>query len=67
MALSGCDSIALASCLFDHGDGRIQPTAALTSAVYGRDVNGESAGAMTRDDPLDDFTAWDSRNCSLRA
>ncbi|MEX3948492.1 epoxide hydrolase family protein [Paraburkholderia sp. EG287B] len=59
--------IALASWLLDHGDGYIQPAAALTSAVYGRDVNGESAGAMTRDDVLDDITLYWLTNTGISA
>ncbi|SAK67151.1 epoxide hydrolase [Caballeronia calidae] len=50
--------IGLASWLLDHGDGYVQPAAALTSAVFGRTVNGESSGAMTRDDVLDDITLY---------
>jgi len=59
--------IALASWLLDHGDGYIQPAAALTSAVYGRDVNGESSGAMTRDDVLDDITLYWLTNTGISA
>ncbi|MPW21888.1 alpha/beta fold hydrolase [Paraburkholderia sp. CNPSo 3157] len=50
--------IGLAGWLLDHGDGYTQPAAALTSAVFGRTVNGESSGAMTRDDVLDDITLY---------
>ena len=59
--------IALASWLLDHGDGYIQPAAALTSAVYGRDVNGESAGALTLDDLLDDITLYWLTNTGVSA
>lgn len=59
--------IALASWLLDHGDGYVQPAAALTSAVFGRDVNGESAGALTRDDVLDDITLYWLTNTGVSA
>jgi pimeloyl-ACP methyl ester carboxylesterase len=59
--------IGLASWLLDHADGYTQPAAALTSAVYGRDVNGESAGAMTRDDLLDDITLYWLTNTGISA
>jgi pimeloyl-ACP methyl ester carboxylesterase len=59
--------IGLAGWLLDHGDGYIQPAAALTSAVYGRDVNGESSGAMTRDDVLDDITLYWLTNTGISA
>jgi pimeloyl-ACP methyl ester carboxylesterase len=50
--------IALASWLMDHPDGNGQPAAVMTSAVYGRTVNGFSAGELTRDDVLDDITLY---------
>ncbi|RZF31655.1 epoxide hydrolase [Paraburkholderia sp. UYCP14C] len=59
--------IALAAWLLDHGDGYVQPAAALTSAGYGRTVNGESAGAMTRDDLLDDITLYWLTNTGVSA
>jgi pimeloyl-ACP methyl ester carboxylesterase len=59
--------IGLAGWLLDHGDGYIQPAAALTSAVYGRDVNGESSGAMTRNDVLDDITLYWLTNTGISA
>ncbi|CAD6552945.1 hypothetical protein LMG28727_05448 [Paraburkholderia kirstenboschensis] len=59
--------IGLAGWLLDHGDGYTQPAAALTSAVFGRDVNGESAGAMTRDDVLDDITLYWLTNTGISA
>src|SRR5471032_1528976 len=59
--------IALASWLLDHGDGYVQPAAALTSAVFGRPVNGESAGALTRDDVLDDITLYWLTNTGISA
>ena len=50
--------VALAAWMLDHGDGYVQPAAALTSAVFGHTVNGESAGSLTRDDLLDDVTLY---------
>jgi len=50
--------VGLAAWLFDHGDGYGQPAASITSAVLGRAVNGHSAGDLTRDDVLDDFTLY---------
>ena len=44
--------------LFDHPDGYGQPAAPITSAVLGRTINGHSAGDLTRDDVLDDFTLY---------
>ena len=59
--------IGLAGWLLDHGDGYTQPAAALTSAVYGRASNGESSGAMTRDDVLDDITLYWLTNTGISA
>lgn len=59
--------IGLAGWLLDHGDGYVQPAAALTSAVFGRTVNGESSGAMTRDDVLDDITLYWLTNTGVSA
>jgi pimeloyl-ACP methyl ester carboxylesterase len=59
--------VGLASWLLDHGDGYVQPAAALTSAVFGRPVNGESAGALTRDDLLDDITLYWLTNTGISA
>jgi len=58
--LSGlADSPAgLAAWLLDHGDGYAQPSAAITSAVLGRTINGHSAGDLTRDDVLDNITLY---------
>lgn len=50
--------VGLAAWLLDHGDGYGQPAAAITSAVVGRVVGGHSAGDLTRDDVLDDFTLY---------
>ena len=51
----------------DHGDGYTQPAAALTSAVFGRDVNGESSGALTGDDVLNDITLYWLTNTGVSA
>jgi pimeloyl-ACP methyl ester carboxylesterase len=59
--------IGLAGWLLDHGDGYTQPAAALTSAVFGRTINGESSGAMTRDDLLDDITLYWLTNTGVSA
>jgi pimeloyl-ACP methyl ester carboxylesterase len=50
--------VGLAAWLLDHGDGYSQPAAALVSAVQGRTINGHSAGAITKDDVLDDVTLY---------
>ena len=50
--------VALAAWLIDHGDGYGQPAAAITSALAGRTINAHSAGDLTRDDVLDDFTLY---------
>ncbi|HEV2157659.1 epoxide hydrolase [Bradyrhizobium sp.] len=48
----------LAAWLLDHGDGYAQPAAAMASAVAEHTVNGHSAGALTRDDVLDNITLY---------
>ena len=65
--LSGlADSPAgLAAWLLDHGDGYAQPAAAITSAVVGRTVNGHTAGALTRDDVLDNITLYWLTNTAI--
>ena len=65
--LSGlADSPAgLAAWLLDHGDGFAQPAAAVTSAVLGRTVDGHSAGALTRDDVLDNITLYWVTNTAI--
>lgn len=65
--LSGlADSPAgLAAWLLDHGDGYAQPAAAITSAVAGRTINGHSAGALTRDDVLDNITLYWLTNTAI--
>ena len=50
--------VALAAWIIDHGDGWDQPAASITSAIVGRTVNGHPAGAVTRDDVLDDITLY---------
>jgi hypothetical protein len=59
--------VALASWLLDHGDGYGQPAAALSAAVLGHPVNGHSAGALTRDDILDDITLYWVTNTGISA
>jgi pimeloyl-ACP methyl ester carboxylesterase len=65
--LSGlADSPAgLAAWLLDHGDGYAQPAAAITSAVFGRTINGHSAGDLTRDDVLDNITLYWLTNTAI--
>jgi pimeloyl-ACP methyl ester carboxylesterase len=65
--LSGlADSPAgLAAWLLDHGDGYAQPAAAITSAVQGREVDGHSAGDLTRDDVLDNITLYWVTNTAI--
>jgi pimeloyl-ACP methyl ester carboxylesterase len=55
----------LASWLLDHGDGFAQPASAMQSAVLGRDVNGHSAGALTRADVLDNITLYWLTNTAI--
>ena len=50
--------VALAAWIIDHGDGWDQPAASITSAIVGHTVNGHPAGAVTRDDVLDDITLY---------
>jgi pimeloyl-ACP methyl ester carboxylesterase len=50
--------VGLAAWLLDHGDGWNQPAASVISAVAGHTVNGHSAGALTRDDVLDNITVY---------
>ena len=59
--------VGLAAWMFDHGDGYDQPAAAMTSAVRGRTINGYSAGDLTRDDVLDDFTLYWLTNTAVSA
>jgi pimeloyl-ACP methyl ester carboxylesterase len=55
----------LAAWLLDHGDGYAQPAAAVTSAVLGRAIEGHSAGALTRDDVLDNITLYWLTNTAI--
>jgi pimeloyl-ACP methyl ester carboxylesterase len=57
--------VGLAAWLFDHGDGYGQPAAAITSAVLGQTINGHSAGALTRDDVLDNTTLYWLTNTAI--
>jgi pimeloyl-ACP methyl ester carboxylesterase len=57
--------VGLAAWLVDHGDGWAQPAAAITSAVLGRTINGHPAGALTRDDVLDDITLYWLTNTAI--
>ena len=57
--------VYLAARLFDHGDGYGQPAAPITSAGLGRTVNGHSAGDLTRDDVLDDFSLYWLTNTAI--
>jgi pimeloyl-ACP methyl ester carboxylesterase len=50
--------VGLAAWLLDHGDGDGQPAAAVVSAVSGHTVDGHTAGALTRDDVLDNITLY---------
>jgi pimeloyl-ACP methyl ester carboxylesterase len=50
--------IALASWMLDHGDGWGQPAAPVMSALQGKPVHGHGAGALTRDDVLDNITLY---------
>ncbi|GLR88691.1 epoxide hydrolase family protein [Bradyrhizobium iriomotense] len=55
----------LAAWLLDHGDGYAQPASAMQSAVLGRAVDGHSAGALTRDDVLDNITLYWLTNTAI--
>jgi pimeloyl-ACP methyl ester carboxylesterase len=55
----------LAAWLLDHGDGHGQPAAAITSAVAGHTINEHSAGALTRDDVLDNITLYWLTNTAI--
>jgi hypothetical protein len=59
--------VGLAAWLFDHGDGNAQPAASITSAVAGHAINGHSAGDLTRDDVLDNFTLYWLTNTAVSA
>ncbi|WP_246208375.1 epoxide hydrolase family protein [Bradyrhizobium rifense] len=55
----------LAAWLLDHGDGYAQPASAMQAAVLGHAVNGYSAGALTRDDVLDNVTLYWLTNSAI--
>ena len=59
--------VGLAAWLLDHPDGYGQPAVAITSAVLGRTIAGHPAGALTRDDVLDDFTLYWVTNTAVSA
>jgi pimeloyl-ACP methyl ester carboxylesterase len=59
--------VGLAAWLIDHGDGWGQPAAAVVSAIAGHTVNGHSAGALTRDDVLDNITLYWLTNTGVSA
>jgi pimeloyl-ACP methyl ester carboxylesterase len=59
--------IALAAWLLDHGDGFSQPAPAVVAAVLGHAVDGHSAGALTRDDVLDNITLYWLTNTGISA
>lgn len=59
--------VGLAAWFLDHGDGDAQPAATITSAVLGRTINGHPAGAVTRDDVLDDITLYWLTNTAVSA
>jgi pimeloyl-ACP methyl ester carboxylesterase len=55
----------LAAWLLDHGDGYGQPAAPIISAVLGRTIDGHPAGAITRDDVLDNITLYWLTNTAI--
>jgi len=59
--------VGLAAWLLDHGDGWGQPAAAVVSAVAGHTVDGHTAGALTRDDVLDNITMYWLTNTAVSA
>ncbi len=59
--------VGLAAWLLDHGDGFNQPASAVISAVAGHTVDGHSAGALTRDDVLDNITMYWLTNTGVSA
>jgi pimeloyl-ACP methyl ester carboxylesterase len=59
--------VGLAAWLLDHGDSYGQPAAPVTSAVFGHTTNGHSAGALTRDDVLDNITLYWMTNTAISA
>jgi pimeloyl-ACP methyl ester carboxylesterase len=59
--------VGLAAWLLDHDDGDGQPAAPVTSAVLGHTTNGHPAGALTRDDVLDNITLYWLTNTVISA
>jgi len=59
--------VALAAWILDHGDGYDQPAAAIISAIAGRTIDDHPAGAVTRDDVLDDITLYWLTNTGISA
>jgi pimeloyl-ACP methyl ester carboxylesterase len=59
--------VGLAAWLLDHGDGDGQPAAAVVSAISGHTVDGHTAGALTRDDVLDNITLYWVTNTGISA
>ncbi len=57
----------LAAWLLDHGDGYSQPAASVISAVLGHTAHGHPAGALTRDDVLDNITLYWLTNTAISA
>jgi pimeloyl-ACP methyl ester carboxylesterase len=57
--------VGLAAWMLDHGDGYAQPAASITSAVLGREIDGHSAGDLTRDDILDNITLYWLTNTAI--
>jgi pimeloyl-ACP methyl ester carboxylesterase len=57
----------LAAWLLDHGDSYGQPAAPVTSAVLAHTTNGHPAGALTRDDVLDNITLYWLTNTAISA
>ena len=59
--------VGLAAWLLDNGDSYGQPAAPVTSAVLGHAVNGHPAGALTRDDVLDNIMLYWLTNTGISA
>jgi pimeloyl-ACP methyl ester carboxylesterase len=59
--------VGMAAWLLDHGDGWGQPAATVVSAVAGHTVDGHTAGALTRDDVLDNITMYWLTNTAVSA
>jgi epoxide hydrolase-like protein len=59
--------VGLAAWLLDHGDSYGQPAAPVTSAALGYTANGHPAGALTRDDVLDNIMLYWLTNTAISA